>query len=127
MPDLKEAKDRMAQINVRVLGTVLSSVQAEHSYYRHGHSYYAQSAQSRESARRSRRKLMFSVEGGADNPGEGEGSEANPGAENYSYTESTDARKDAGRKRKKPPLSVEDADDSADDFESPPDKRTRRR
>jgi capsular exopolysaccharide synthesis family protein len=66
MPDLKEAKERMTQANVKVLGTVLSSVQAEHSYYRHGHSYYAQSAEARESARVSRRKLMFSMEESPD-------------------------------------------------------------
>jgi len=62
LPDLKEAKERMTQANVEVLGTVLSSVQAEHSYYRQGHSYYAQSVEGRESARVSRRKLMFSME-----------------------------------------------------------------
>ena len=66
LPDLKEAKERLAQTNVKVLGTVLSSVQAEHSYYRHGHSYYAQSAESRDSARVSRRKLMFSMEESPD-------------------------------------------------------------
>ncbi len=62
MPDLKEAKERLSQIDVKVLGTVLSSVQAEHSYYRQGHSYYAQSVEARDSARISRRKLMFSME-----------------------------------------------------------------
>ncbi|MFC1604796.1 GumC family protein, partial [Planctomycetota bacterium] len=66
LPDLKEAKERMTQANVKVLGIVLSSVQAEHSYYRHGHSYYAQSAEARESARASRRKLMFSMEESPD-------------------------------------------------------------
>jgi len=62
MPDLKEAKERLSQADAKVLGTVLSSVQAEHSYYRQGHSYYAQSVEGRESARVSRRKLMFSME-----------------------------------------------------------------
>jgi len=119
MPDLKEATDRLAQINVRVLGTVLSSVQAEHSYYRHGHSYYAQSAQSRESARRSRRKLMFSVDGGVDHSSGLETSVAERSADNYSYTQSPESRKDTGRKRKKPRLSVEDGADKTDDPETP--------
>jgi len=66
LPDLKEAKERLAQTNAKVLGTVLSSVQAEHSYYRHGHSYYAQNAESRESPKISRRKLMFSMEESPD-------------------------------------------------------------
>ncbi|MFH1717570.1 MAG: polysaccharide biosynthesis tyrosine autokinase [Planctomycetota bacterium] len=65
-PDLKEAKERLAQSGARVLGTVLSSVQAGHGYYRHGQGYYTQSAQSRESARQHRRKLMFSMEEGSD-------------------------------------------------------------
>jgi capsular exopolysaccharide synthesis family protein len=62
LPDLKEAKERLSQADAKVLGTVLSSVQAEHSYYRQGHSYYAQSAETRETAKTSRRKLMFSME-----------------------------------------------------------------
>jgi capsular exopolysaccharide synthesis family protein len=63
MSDLKEAKERLAQINVKVLGTVLSSVQAGHGYYRHGHTYYAQS---RDSAKVSRRKLMFAMDESSD-------------------------------------------------------------
>ncbi|MEK7992269.1 MAG: CpsD/CapB family tyrosine-protein kinase, partial [Planctomycetota bacterium] len=62
-PDLKQARERLAQINVNVLGTVLSSVDAGHSYFRHGHTYYAQS---RDSAKVSRRKLMFAMEQDAD-------------------------------------------------------------
>lgn len=65
MPELKEAKERLAEIKVKVLGTVLSSVDAGHGYYRH-HGYYTQSAQSRETAGVHRRKLMFSMEEGAD-------------------------------------------------------------
>jgi len=64
-PDLKEAKERLAQSGAKVLGTVLSSVQAGHGYYRHGQGYYTQSAQARESARQHRRKLMFSMEDGS--------------------------------------------------------------
>ena len=62
LPDLREAKERLVQINVQVLGTVLSSVQAGHGYYRHGHGYYTQSVHTREAAGLHRRKLMFSME-----------------------------------------------------------------
>ena len=113
MPDLKEAKERLSQVGARILGTVLSSVQAVHSYYRHSHSYYAQSAQYRESAKLSRKKLMFSPdENGSveDDSGKSNGSEPN---QNYSYTQSTKSRKTTKRARKKK-ASVED-NDNADD------------
>lgn len=110
MPDLREAKERLAQIGARILGTVLSSVQAGHSYYRHSHSYYAQSAQTRESARLSRKKLMFS-EDGNNGPGAGNGDET---VENYSYAQSTESRKSTKRSRRKP-LSVEETGEDTDD------------
>jgi len=66
LPDLREAKERLSQIDVQVLGTVLSSVQAGHGYYRHGHGYYTQSARSREAAGLHRRKLMFSMDENLD-------------------------------------------------------------
>lgn len=102
MPDLREAKERLAQINVQVLGTVLSSVQAEHGYYRHGHSYYTQT---RDSARVSRRKLMFSAEESLEEPEESEVTERSQPTESYSYSQSTQSRKAVVRTRKKPPAS----------------------
>jgi len=91
LPDLKEAKERLAQINVKVLGTVISSVQAEHSYYRQGHSYYAQSVESREGARVSRRKLMFSMEENPDYADETEEAESEEPDANNKYSEDTDS------------------------------------
>jgi succinoglycan biosynthesis transport protein ExoP len=100
MPDLREAKERLAQIGVKVLGTVLSSVQAGHGYYRHGHSYYAQV---RDSARVSRRKLMFSVEEDQEQDvgDQAEDSEPDMTEEDYSYSDSTQSRKTVSRSRKR--------------------------
>ena len=66
-PELKEAKERLMKINVRLLGVVLSNVQAEQSYYRYRHNYYAQNAKSRKTVKRAKRRLlpMQSIE---DNP-----------------------------------------------------------
>jgi succinoglycan biosynthesis transport protein ExoP len=37
--DLKEAKQRLIQINVKVLGTVLSNIRTNHGYYRYNYNY----------------------------------------------------------------------------------------
>ncbi|MHC4560635.1 MAG: tyrosine-protein kinase family protein [Planctomycetota bacterium] len=115
MPDLKEAKERLAQINVKILGTILSSVQAEHSYYRHGHSYYAQS---RESSKLSRKKLMFSMEESEDNTGDSETTSEDQPAEGYMYAQSAQSRKSVKRTRKKPVLSKDDGTDSTNASEA---------
>ena len=39
-PELKEAYDRLTRVHVRVLGTVLNSVQVDNSYHRYGYGYY---------------------------------------------------------------------------------------
>jgi tyrosine-protein kinase Etk/Wzc len=51
-PDLKETRDRLAQINVRILGTVMSNVHVGHTYYRYGYNYYAQGGRERRDSRR---------------------------------------------------------------------------
>jgi succinoglycan biosynthesis transport protein ExoP len=57
-PDLREAKERLVSVDIKVLGAVVTSVEAEHSYYRHSPAYYAQ----RSRARRIRRKTLLSYE-----------------------------------------------------------------
>ncbi len=51
-PDLKETKDRLAQINVRILGTVMGNVHLGHTYYRYGYHYYAQGGRPGRDSRR---------------------------------------------------------------------------
>ena len=57
--DLKEAKQRLTEINVRVLGTVLSNVPAGRGYYRYDYNYYAQNTQSRKKSKRRSKQLLL--------------------------------------------------------------------
>jgi len=65
-PDLKEAKERLAHINVRVLGTVLSNVPITHSYCRYGYNYYSQDGRQRRKPKQADTKLLLPMKSSED-------------------------------------------------------------
>jgi capsular exopolysaccharide synthesis family protein len=67
-PDLKQAKERLTRINVRILGTVLSNVQSEYSYFRSDLKRYAQHTRSKGGVRRRKRKQIVNMQSIEDNP-----------------------------------------------------------
>jgi capsular exopolysaccharide synthesis family protein len=66
-PDLKKTKERLDEIGVRILGTVLSNVPIGRSYYRYGYGYYAQGGHTKRNGRNAaKRPLLLPT----DNPDE---------------------------------------------------------
>jgi capsular exopolysaccharide synthesis family protein len=61
--DLKDARDKLGEINVRVLGMVLGNVSASHGYYRYGYNYYyAQDGKRRKRGRHVNSRLLLPVD-----------------------------------------------------------------
>jgi capsular exopolysaccharide synthesis family protein len=66
-PDLKETKNRLEEIGVRILGTILSNVPVGRSYYHYGYGYYAQGGHTKQSAKNAARRPLLMPR---DNPDE---------------------------------------------------------
>jgi succinoglycan biosynthesis transport protein ExoP len=57
--DLRETLERLAQIKVNVLGTILNNVRFDYSYYRYGYNYYANKAGTKNSRKRESNTTML--------------------------------------------------------------------
>jgi len=57
--DLRETLERLAEIKVKVLGTILSSVRTNYSYNRYGYSYYANRRVAKSSRRKNNKTILL--------------------------------------------------------------------
>ncbi|UCC22177.1 MAG: polysaccharide biosynthesis tyrosine autokinase [Planctomycetota bacterium] len=64
--DLKETLERMAQVKVRVLGTILNSVHSSYSYNRYGYGYYSGRTSAKTTRRRNNKTMLLLPAGQPD-------------------------------------------------------------
>ena len=63
--ELRETKERLAKLRIRILGTILGNVPVEHSYYHYGYHHYSRYSRSPKAAKKSPRvtkNLLLPVE-----------------------------------------------------------------
>jgi capsular exopolysaccharide synthesis family protein len=61
-PEMQEAVNRLNKIGVRVIGTVLHSVENDYSYYRYGYDYYTSGQRKKDKRRAENRPLLVNLE-----------------------------------------------------------------
>ena len=59
--DLRETFERLSQINVKILGTVLNNVSANYSYYPYGYGYYTNVAR-KKSSKNTKKTILLSTQ-----------------------------------------------------------------
>lgn len=58
-PELKEILGRLAQLNIRILGNVLSNVQPKHTYHRYGYSYHGGNGKTKTNKKKNQEKPLL--------------------------------------------------------------------
>ncbi|MBN1846340.1 MAG: polysaccharide biosynthesis tyrosine autokinase [Sedimentisphaerales bacterium] len=68
-PNIKEALQRLRQINVKILGNVLNNVRVSDNYYRYGYGYYGQPADADHKRDPKRDRLLMAMQNDAPQDG----------------------------------------------------------